>query len=68
MRTIENCRTIRRGVQVGAGHPTVKDGLCGGYCTEQDDEPFYVCKHCPLFHLDRKGNERTVVTELEESI
>jgi hypothetical protein len=55
MRTIENCRTIRHGLQVGAGQPEIKNGLCGGYCTEQDDEPFYVCKRCRF----REGNERT---------
>lgn len=46
MKTIENCRVIRRGNWLGVGKPKVKNGKCEGYCTESSDEPYEKCKRC----------------------
>lgn len=46
MKTIENCRLIKRAVKAGIGNPNIRGGKCEGYCTEHDDEPLEECKRC----------------------
>ncbi|TWH49611.1 hypothetical protein [Sporomusa sp. KB1] len=47
MKTIENCRVIRRGKWLGVGAPkTELPDKCEGYCTHESDEPYEQCKRC----------------------
>lgn len=49
IKTIQNCKIIKKALGEGEGLPKVYDGRCEGYQVSQtDDEPCGPCKRCKL--------------------
>lgn len=57
----ENCTLIKKMIKNGQGKPDYYGYACGGYGTEESDEPCEKCKNCIAYHnLDMEEYAREV--------